>query len=219
MRRHGAALVAMLASLSLVACQTTIIGTEVGSGTSQTEDRPVGAFSEIRVAASIEAIVTIGSPASVRVTADDNLLDNVRTSVSGSRLDIDMQGSVTTRTRISVVVVAPSLEAIEANSSAVARVSGIDVSTLRVRADSAGVVDADGRAETIDVKGTSAGRVDLDGLAASTATVSLDSAAHASLRVADEVHGTVSTAAVLALLGETATVDVTTSTAGQVTRQ
>ena len=219
MKRHGAVLAAMVATLGLVACQTIVSGTEVGSGTSRTEERSAGTFTEIRVAAAIEATVTIGSPASIRVTADDNLLDNVKTSISGGRLDIAMQGSVTARTRVSVAVVTPSLEAIEANSSAVARVSGIDVSMLRVQADSAGVVDADGRAQAIDVKGTSAGRVDLDGLEADTATVSLDSAAHASLRVADEVHGTVSSAAVLALSGDTSTVDVATSSAGQVTRQ
>jgi hypothetical protein len=74
----------------------------------------------------------------------------------------------------------------------------------------------DGHATELDLRGNSAGQAELGELAVGSATVSLESAAQARLNVADDVSGSVTTAAVLRLVDQPSTVDVDTDAAGVV---
>ena len=61
-----------------------------GSGHVITEDRPVGDFTEIEATAVIDIILRQGDAASVKIEADDNLMQNIKTDVSHGRLEISM---------------------------------------------------------------------------------------------------------------------------------
>jgi len=215
MKTLGAAM-AVIAAVALAGCQAGLAPGEVGSGTSATEERAVAGFSAVRVSAAAIVEISIGALVAVRVTADDNLLDNVRTQVVGERLDVGLTGGVQTRTPILVTVTMPSLTAIEASSAGQARVAGLAGGTLTVGGDSSGRIEVTGVVEDLDVRAGSAARLELAGLEATRADVQLDSAAVARLHVLDSVGGSVSSAAVLMLAGAPDTVDVSTSSAGVV---
>ena len=207
----------LLAALVIVSCQSTAtFPGQVGSGTRAVEERAPGSFQEIRVEAAVNASVTIGSKYSVRVAADDNLLDNVITTVDGPRLEIAIRGGVQTRTPVEVTVVLPTLTAVEATSAGRVEVSGIEADRLAVAGDSAGSAVVTGRVDALDVHAGSAARLDLRGVEAGRADVQLDSSAHVWLNVAGDVRGSVTSAAVLTLAGEAENVGVSTSTAGRV---
>jgi len=210
----------VLATIAIVSagCQAvTISGTIVGSGTPATEQRSVGAFDGLKVGTAIQARVTIGTPATVRVTADDNLLGHVNTTVSAGTLEVAFgPGSVSTRTPVVVEITAPSLTSIEAGSAAAVAVAGLSAGDLRVHADSAGRISASGSATSLSLTGDSGASVDLSNLGARTAQVDLASAAAAQVKAAERVSGSVKEGASLVLIGVPSTVEVSSQTGGSV---
>ena len=137
MRRFIRLALVVLVIPLLAACRLGTPGVEheIGSGNAATETREVGAFDRLDVSAAIQATVTVGTPASVTVNADDNLLDNVVTTVSGTRLTVGMSGSTSARTTVRVDIVAPSLTAIHAGSAATVDVQGLTADQLRLEAE------------------------------------------------------------------------------------
>jgi hypothetical protein len=81
---------AILAAIAVAACES-IIGPPlvIGSGTVVTEIREVAAFTEIEARNSWELRVDIGSPGSVRLETDDNIMEVARADVDEGRLIID----------------------------------------------------------------------------------------------------------------------------------
>jgi hypothetical protein len=213
--------VVALAALPLVlaGCRfATGSGTIVGSGTPATQQRATGSFSSVRVGTAIQAQVTIGSPISVSVTADDNLVSRVHTTVGGDTLDVAFEsGSVSTKTPVVVVIRVPTLNGIEVGSAASVTVDGLSASDLTVHADSAGRLTASGSATNLTLTGASGAAVDLSGLAVRSAHVDLGSAATAQVKAADRVSGAVKEAATLILIGKPATVEVSAQSAGTIT--
>jgi hypothetical protein len=218
MHRASSVIIAgLLAVAVLGGCRTVTTGpTEVGSGTPASEDRTVGEFDQVAVSSSIRADVRIGTPAGVRVTADDNLLDNIRTVVGGGKLEVGIDGSVSTTSPIVVEITVPSLTLAAASSTAQLSATGVASDSFRVVSESSGTVEVDGTVATLDVRGDSAGIARLGELAAATATVELESAAHAWIRVSGTVSGSVESASILSLVGQPGEVTVETDSAGQV---
>ena len=101
---------------------------ESGSGSLETETRDVGGFSEIDVgtAIALDIIVNPDADISVVVIFDDNLLDNLITRVSGSKLILELEGSVnmTGSADRRVEVTMPQLESLEASGAANVTVIG-----------------------------------------------------------------------------------------------
>ena len=218
MHRASSVIIAgVLAVAVLGGCQTVTTGpTEVGSGTTASEDRTVGDFSQVAVSSSVRADVRIGTPAAVRVTADDNLLDNVRTVVGGGKLEVGVDGSITTKTPIVVEITVPSLTLAAASSTAQLSATGVAGESLRVVSESSGTVEVDGSVSALEVRADSAGIARLGELAADSATVELASAAHAWIHVSGTVSGSVESASILSLVGQPGEVEVETDSAGQV---
>jgi hypothetical protein len=221
MRRSTAIALAILVVPSLVACRSGTIGsaTEIGSGRAATETREVGTFDRLDASSAVSVVVTVGGPVSVKVTADDNLVDNVVASVSGDRLIVGMNGSVSTRVPVTVDVVVPTLSAVHAGSASTVEIEGLATDRLQLDADSAGRIIAAGSAPKVDLHVGSAGQLRLHDLAVDDATVSIDSAGQAWLRATQGVTGSVTSAGSLMLVGKPATVDVSTDLTGNVVQQ
>jgi hypothetical protein len=207
------------AAVLVLGCQEFANGTpatELGSGTPASEDRDVEGFERISVSAAIRVEIRFGSPVGVHVTADDNLLDNLATRVAGDRLEIGIDGSVQMETPMLVEITVPGLTALDAASTSTLRATGFAGDELHVRSESSATVEVDGTVGSLDVVGTSAGIARLGELRATTASIELDSAAHAWVRATDSVGGSVSSAAVLSLVEAPDDVAVETDSAGQV---
>lgn len=89
--------------------------TTAGSGRTATEERALPAFEAIALAGSIDLHVRQGTPQSVEVSADDNLLPLLQTTVEstaqGATLKVGWKRgeSIFTRSRVLVTVVVPRL--------------------------------------------------------------------------------------------------------------
>lgn len=98
-------LTAILSAIIFCSCHTI-----TGSGNVITESRHVNQFNGVRTSGSIDIEVTNGGSPSVRVEADDNIMQYVITSVDNGLLDVHFKNNISYRNiNVKVYVSAPSL--------------------------------------------------------------------------------------------------------------
>ncbi len=100
---------------AISACNSNCIK---GSGTSKTEDRSISDFSKIEFGGNIKLTVYQDGNTSMNITADDNILKEIKTNVDGDVLKIEMKGSYCDLQPIEIVVHTKKLEGIDASGSA-----------------------------------------------------------------------------------------------------
>ena len=145
-----------------------------GSGTIKTETRQLGAFDVIQSKGSVDLDIRIG-PQSVTVEADDNLIDVIRTQVSGGALVVDTKGSWSSKHNTIVHITVPSLTALGIQGSGDARLSGLSGDKLGVKIEGSGDADM-GKLDADEVQV----RIDGSGDATVNALKSIDTTIHGS---------------------------------------
>ncbi len=124
--------------------------TTAGSGRIATETRSVPAFEAIALAGSIDLRVRQGAQHAVEVSADDNLLPLLETSVESTRKGATLRvgwkrgQSITTRSRVVVNVVIPQLSALSSAGAGDMTVESFDTPALQVSLAGAGDVKLPG---------------------------------------------------------------------------
>ncbi|MEO6149073.1 MAG: head GIN domain-containing protein [Mucilaginibacter sp.] len=84
-----------------------------GSGTMATDTRKVDDFTKIEVSGGCKVTLKQDSSLSVTLTTDDNLLGDIKTSVSGGTLKIKPEENICTEGNINIVIGVRNLEKIE----------------------------------------------------------------------------------------------------------
>jgi hypothetical protein len=138
---------------------------ETGSGNIETQKRNVGNFTTIVAGSAIDVEVKTG-PAAVEVEADDNIIQYVKTSVSGNTLHLGIESGVSLRnSHIKIYVTVPELERIEARSSADVKVMDVIKSSKTVRFDvsSSADIEAEVDAPEVETEASSSGSISLSG--------------------------------------------------------
>ena len=150
-----------------VADRSSGVGVE-GSGVPATESRDVAPFAAVDLAGSNNVTIHVGGEQSVVVSADDNLLDHVTTTVEGGKLVIGTTpGSMATKAPMSVDVTVPTLRALTLSGSGTVVADGIDAKRLTVALPGSGILRANGTATTLEVEHAGSGDAQLEGIAAS----------------------------------------------------
>ncbi len=162
MRLVALALCAVLVGLLAAQCSTTDTRIE-GSGVEATETREVASFTRVEAARAMTVVIEVGPEQSVVVRADDNLLDEVRTRVSGETLEVSSSRDLDPDVGLVVEITVPELESIEASGAS--RIEAMDAEAGEFSAEASG-------ASTVDLKELSASDVSVDASGASTVTVS-----------------------------------------------
>lgn len=145
-------------------------GTVHGSGHAAAQTRSVGAFTGVDLAGSNIVSITVGSPKSVVVHADDNLLDKVTTRVQGGRLVVGQTpGSFSTKAPMRVDVTTPTLGTVVLSGSGIVTVSGVTGQLLKVDLPGSGIVRATGTVARLDVSVDGSGDAELRDLTATAA--------------------------------------------------
>jgi hypothetical protein len=202
---HRRALLAMtLLLLPLAAAQAATIG----SGTAATESREVSGFSAISLRGGMDLVVRQGARETVQVTADDNLLPLLQTTVEGSgetrTLVVQWRRGESIRPRARTVVTVDVVQltalassgsgdivvealksaalALSISGSSDARLRGLDAEQLRVALTGSGGVQASGKAGKLDVSIAGSGDVNARELAADEVSVSIAGSGDASVR-------------------------------------
>src|SRR2546423_10913019 len=99
----------------------------VGSGVAKTETRDVGGgFKRIRLDVSPTFHVPIGDKQSLTVTADDNILPVIETTLEGDELHIGSHESYSPKISVKIDIVMSSLEALAINGSGDVSIAGLE---------------------------------------------------------------------------------------------
>ena len=126
-----------------------------GSGAPASQSRSVGPFTAVELTGVDNVVVRVGSPQSVTVHADANLLQTVTTVVRHGRLVIGTTGSFSTRSPTRVTVSTPTLDALALSGAGTIAVTGVRAANLAVTLTGSGTVRVQGAAR--DVRATIGG--------------------------------------------------------------
>lgn len=189
-----------------------------GSGTAAQDTRTVADFTRVEAGGAIHVDVQVGSPQSVRVQADDNLLGHVLTEVDGGTLRLSMRpGSYETKTQILVEVVTPSLAGLVLDGAAHAAVAGLEGGTLRLAASGAAEVELRGRVDVLTADLSGAAELAAAELDAARVDIDVEGAGEAEVAARDELSADVSGAGKLRYHGKPQRLRAEASGAGSIT--
>jgi hypothetical protein len=234
-----------IVALSILACQVGGISlgdsrTIRGSGNVAEETRAVSGITGVNLATIGHLFIEMGDTESLRIEAEDNLMEYLETEVSSGRLRIGTNDDIRldtkrpvnyylTVTGLDTIVIsssgdieAPDLEAerfsITINSSGNLEMGVLNADTLEVGISSSGNLDiAGGEVKTQSVTISSSGNYAAQDLESAEAEVYLNSAGSATVWVQDHLKAILSSSGDLHYRGNP-TVDATTNSSGEVTQ-
>lgn len=192
MKNHSAIALALLALIfSLLACNVIVGDNQVGetvtgSGPVVEQVREVSGFSGVELAMTGTLHITMGDTSSLRIEAQENLMEYIQTEVRGDTLRIQ------TPPRINVKVTRPiqyyltveNLEEIEVSSSGDIEATGITSDSFSIRINSSGKVTIDSLdCSSLDVRISSSGDTNISSLTAEKLSVDISSSG--TLRIAE----------------------------------
>ncbi|MEW5797021.1 MAG: head GIN domain-containing protein [Candidatus Zixiibacteriota bacterium] len=170
------ALIMVLAAQNGSADNWSVFGRrgERGSGEIVTEERNVHDFERIRLLSVADLRVVGGDMIQLKVTTDDNLLDNIVTEV-GSRhtLVIDNEGSFSTTHGVLVEITMPYLTLLEAKGSGDVDLLGLRSDVLEIEVGGSGNVELDGEIKYLDISVGGSGGVTAHDLMAGDVVVEI----------------------------------------------
>ena len=229
-------------TLVLLACSITIpqgLGQTVrGSGNVVEESRNVSGVTGVELATLGNLTIEVGDSESLRIEAEDNLMEHIETEVRGGKLRIGTQGNVRlnatrpvnyylTVTGLDTIEIsssgdiqAPDLEAerfsITISSSGDLEIGLLNAGSLDVNISSSGNLDiAGGQVQTLNVNISSSGNYNAPDLESADAEVRLTSSGSATIWARDSLKANLSSSGDLRYRGNP-TVDATTTSSGDV---
>ena len=155
-----------------------------GNGMIKTEERAIGAFTNIDVRGAFVIEWQNGAPA-LRITTDENLFPYIDSSVSGDTLRLRVREHVWPTHEINVVISSPTRTA--ARISGAVKLTAKQLSGPRFALESSGAsrVSLEGNVNQLLVDMTGASELAASGLQTKTAEISTTGAADAEVAVAE----------------------------------
>jgi Putative auto-transporter adhesin, head GIN domain len=135
--------------------------TSRGSGVALTEHRDLAPFATVELAGANNVFVRVGPAQSVAVTADDNLLDRVTTTVRGGNLVIADHGSFTTQAPMTVAISVPSLDGVTLSGSGTVIVEAVTATEFSADLSGTGTLTASGTVDHLTTVLSASGTIDL----------------------------------------------------------
>jgi hypothetical protein len=110
---------------------------EKGNGNVKTEKREVGSFSAISASSGLDVYLRQGDKESVRVEADENLMEHIITKVKGNDLILKVDGNIRRATKMNIYVTLVDINELRISSGSDVETNGmIKVSDLEISVSS-----------------------------------------------------------------------------------
>ena len=200
--------------VTITACDD--VDSFVGSDTIITEERAFSNFTGVRASENIIVNITDGAENTVLVRANDNIIDRVRTEVSGNILQIGLRPGNYNNIEISVEITVTDLSFLSASDAAEITASVFDdLDELRLEASDSGEVTAAGNTTELSVVSSDGAEIRAFDMTAIRCDANVSDGADAEVTVSDEITGRVSDGGDLFYRGNP-TINVSTSDGGEV---
>jgi len=165
MKRFVFMAICVAVALSLFSdCSINNFGGIRGSGNAKTETRNVSGFKEIKAGGAVNLEIIVQKDFSVSVEADDNLLEHIKTEVSGDTLSISPKDSISPKTKINIKISMPELTNLDVSGASTANVSGAKTDSLKLNASGASKINIDGETKSLDAKASGASKIEAENL-------------------------------------------------------
>ena len=190
-----------------------------GSGTSKSETRNVSGFTKIDAGGAINIEVAAQKDFSVVVEADDNLLTNIKTEVSGDTLKIYSEDRISPKTRINVVISMPALEGLDISGASSVNVANVNADSLELKASGASKIKIDGAAKELNADASGASTIEAENLKVEDADVDASGASKATVAATNDLRVNASGASKISYIGEPKNIKQNSSGASSVTKK
>ncbi|HWZ13907.1 MAG TPA: head GIN domain-containing protein [Mucilaginibacter sp.] len=158
----------LLAGIALFGLSSCMFNCVHGSGTEASESRKVSDFSRIDISGGFKVVLKQDSSLSVKITADDNLLKYIKTTVNGSKLRIYTRRSFCNSSQTIVYIGVRHLEELKASGGIEVESDGkITTQDIHLRLSGATKITMDLNAANVTTNGSGATELNLKGQASS----------------------------------------------------
>ncbi len=190
-----------------------------GSGTSKTEQRNVTGFRAIEASGAVNLEVDAQKDFSVTVEADDNLLQYIKTEVSGDTLKIYSEGKISPTTKFNVKISMPALEGLDVSGASDAKIVNVKADSLELKASGASDVIINGEAKELKANASGASEINAENLRAENADVDASGASSATVSATNELNVEASGASKISYTGDPNNVKQNSSGASSINKK
>ena len=187
--------------LVLAACNIGFTGI-TGSGTARSEVRPAAGATEVAVSGALSVDIGPGAEAKVEISGDDNIVPLITTEVNGGRIEIAARKSLRSKVPLVIRVSLPRLTAVSVSGASNAVVHDAKGESLKLVAEGASKLRADGAVQQLTLEASGASDADLDQLAVERARARLSDASEAEVAVSRALDAHLSGASTLKYRGD-----------------
>jgi hypothetical protein len=190
-----------------------------GSGTSKTEQRNVTGFRAIEASGAVNLEVDAQKDFSVTVEADDNLLQYIKTEVSGDTLKIYSEGKISPTTKFNVKISMPALDGLDVSGASDAKIMNVKADSLELKASGASDVIINGEAKELKANASGASEINAENLRAENADVDASGASSATVSATNELNVEASGASKISYTGDPNNVKQNSSGASSINKK
>lgn len=190
-----------------------------GSGTSKTEQRSVTGFKEIEAGGAVNLEVDAQKDFSVTVEADDNLLQYIKTEVSGNTLKIYSEGKISPTAKLNVKISMPELTGLDVSGASDAKVTNVKADSLELKASGASEIIIGGEARELKADASGASKINAENLKTQNADVDANGASAATVTATDQLNVQASGASKISYTGEPKNVKQDSSGASSINKK
>ena len=155
----------------------------------------------------------------MKITAEENLINNIRANVKGNTLVIDTEKNISPRKEIYIEITTPSLRSVDASGANNITVYGISGSDFEVDVSGAGSVNLSGEVDRFRADLSGAGSINAKELKAKDVRVSVSGAASADVYAKDYLDASVSGVGSISYYGDPAKTKTDVSGVGSISRK
>ena len=193
--------IALIFLLTAVGCHYVDRGVP-GSGIAKTETRDVGAFEEVDFSGAGTLVLTSGEPKPLTITADDNLLPLIETTVRDGRLSIGTGQSINPRTSLIVNAGAADIKSVSISGAATIIVTGVDNESFKIDLSGAGSIKLVGKTGRLVLSISGAASADTINLVARDVVVDISGSGSANVHAVEALKANVSGSGNISYMGD-----------------
>ncbi len=180
---------------------STGAGRTVGDGQAASETRPIGPVSAITADGAFAVTVKIGSPPSLTIETDKNLLPIVKTDVSNGTLEIYTDQSYSADRRIKVTVTSPGVGDISASGSNEIHADGLSGEKLRISLNGSNHVEMTGNVSAMSVEMSGSNHLSAQRLITDNANVTVSGSGNATVDARQQIVAEISGSGSISVYG------------------
>lgn len=175
-----------------------------GSGTIETESRAAEDFSGVVLQGAGTVIIDVSGTESLTITADDNILPLLTSTVRDGRLELGVQSNtrLSPSETVTYRITTDDLDSVVVQGSGDVTANGIDTDDLDLSIPGSGDIAANGVAGTIEVTISGSGGVDAAELRAEKGTVDINGSGDAIVNASTSLDVTINGSGDVEFLGK-----------------